>query len=212
MNPIFNQLLEPYQGVATHLLVLEILGVFFGLLSVIFSKRDNILVFPTGIISTLIFVYILLVYGLLGDMLINAYYFIMSVYGWYVWTRKVSTEAFLPITSWTKKEQRISLFLFVATLLGVALVYQVFNKWENWVSYADVVTTGIFFVGMWLMAKKKIENWIFWIVGDFVSIPMYVYKGLLLTAIQYFIFGLIAIFAYNAWKKNLNKPKTELLK
>lgn len=212
MHPIFNQLLEPYQGVDTHLLVLEIIGVFFGLLSVIFSKRDNILVFPTGIISTLIFVYILLVYGLLGDMLINAYYFIMSVYGWYMWTRKVSDEAFLPITSWTKKEQKTSLLLFLATLVGVALVYQVFNKWENWVSYADVVTTGIFFVGMWLMAKKKIENWIFWIVGDFVSIPMYIYKGLLLTAIQYFIFGLIAIFAFYAWKKNLNKPKTELLK
>lgn len=212
MNPIFNQLLEPYQGVDTHLLVLEILGVFFGLLSVLFSKRDNILVFPTGIISTLIFVYILLVYGLLGDMLINAYYFIMSVYGWYIWTRKVSNEAYLPITSWTKNEQRTSLILFMATLVGVALVYQVFNKWENWVSYADVVTTGIFFVGMWLMAKKKIENWIFWIVGDFASIPMYIYKGLLLTAIQYFIFGLIAIFAYYAWKKNLNKPKTELLK
>lgn len=212
MNPIFNQLLEPYQGVATHLLILEILGVFFGLLSVIFSKRDNILVFPTGIISTLIFVYILLVYGLLGDMLINVYYFIMSVYGWYMWTRKVSTDAYLPITTWTKKEQFISVGLFFATLVGVALVYQVFNKWENWVSYADVITTGIFFVGMWLMAKKKIENWIFWIVGDFVSIPMYVYKGLLLTAIQYFIFGLIAIFAYYAWKRNLNKPKTELLK
>ncbi|GGE26066.1 nicotinamide riboside transporter PnuC [Psychroflexus planctonicus] len=212
MNPIFNQLLEPYQGVETHLLVLEILGVFFGLLSVLFSKRDNILVFPTGIISTLIFVYILLVYGLLGDMLINVYYFIMSVYGWYMWTRKVSNEAYLPITSWTKNEQRTSLILFMATLVGVALVYQVFNKWENWVSYADVVTTGIFFVGMWLMAKKKIENWLFWIVGDFVSIPMYIYKGLLLTAIQYFIFGLIAIFAYYAWKKNLNKPKTELLK
>lgn len=212
MNPIFNQLLEPYQGVATHLLILEILGVFFGLLSVIFSKRDNILVFPTGIISTLIFVYILLVYGLLGDMLINVYYFIMSVYGWYMWTRKVSTDAYLPITTWTKKEQFISVGLFFATLVGVALVYQVFNKWENWVSYADVVTTGIFFVGMWLMAKKKIENWIFWIVGDFVSIPMYMYKGLLLTAIQYFIFGLIAIFAYYSWKKNLNKPKTELLK
>ena len=212
MNPIFNQLLEPYQGVDAHLLVLEILGVFFGLLSVLFSKRDNILVFPTGIISTLIFVYILLVYGLLGDMLINAYYFIMSVYGWYMWTRKVSNEAYLPITSWTENEQRTSLILFMATLVGVALVYQVFNKWENWVSYADVVTTGIFFVGMWLMAKKKIENWIFWIVGDFASIPMYIYKGLLLTAIQYFIFGLIAIFAYYAWKKNLNKPKTELLK
>lgn len=212
MNPIFNQLLEPYQNVDFFLLVLEIFGVFFGLLSVIFSKRDNILVFPTGIISTLIFVYILWVYGLLGDMLINAYYFIMSVYGWYIWTRKVDKDAYLPITSWTKQEQIKSAILFFTTVLGVALVYQFFDKWESWISYADIVTTGIFFVGMWLMAKKKIENWLFWIIGDLVSIPLYIYKGLLLTSFQYFVFTIIAIFAFYAWKKNLNKPKTELLK
>lgn len=212
MNLIFDYLFEPYKEVETHLILLEFIGVFFGLLSVIFSKRDNILVFPTGIISTLIFVYILLVYGLLGDMLINAYYFIMSVYGWYIWTRKVSNEAYIPITRWTTQEKKNSLLLFLATVIGVTLVYEFFNKWESWVSYMDIATTGIFFVGMWLMAKKKIENWLFWIIGDVISIPMYVYKGLLLTAIQYAIFTLIAIFAYYQWKKNLNKPKKQLLK
>lgn len=212
MNLIFDFLLEPYQNTPSHLVILEFLGVFFGLLSVIFSKRDNILVFPTGIISTLIFVYILLVYGLLGDMLINAYYFVMSIYGWYMWTQKVTTQAYLPITSWSSRERCNSLYLFIATLVFVAFIYQLFHKWESWVSYADVFTTGIFFVGMWLMAKKKIENWFFWILGDVMSIPMYMYKGLWLTAIQYLVFTIIAIFAYKAWKKNLNKPKTVLLK
>lgn len=212
MSHIFDLLLEPYQNVATHLIVLEVIGVFFGLLSVLFSKRDNILVFPTGIISTLIFVYILLVYGLLGDMLINAYYFTMSVYGWYIWTRKVAVDAYVPITRWNTQQKWYSLVLFMLTIVGVTLVYEVFNKWENWVSYMDIFTTGIFFVGMWLMAKKKIENWLFWIVGDVISIPMYVYKGLLLTAIQYAVFTIIAIFAYYVWKKNLNKPKANLLK
>ena len=210
MSHISDLLFEPYANTDTYLIVLEILGVFFGFLSVIYSKRDNILVFPTGIFSTLIFVYILLVYGLLGDMLINAYYFMMSVYGWYMWTRKVSSKAYLPITSWTKEERNKGVLLFFATLAGVSLVYTYFDKWEDWVSYADVFTTGIFFVGMWLMAKKKIENWLYWIVGDFISIPMYLYKGLLLTAIQYFVFAIIAVFAFYAWKKSLNKPKSAL--
>lgn len=212
MSLISNLLLEPYKNTETYLIVLEIIGVFFGFLSVLYSKRDTILVFPTGIISTLIFVYILLVYGLLGDMLINAYYFMMSIYGWYMWTRKVSSKTYLPITTWTQQERIKGALLFLATLAGVALVYTYSDKWEDWVSYADVFTTGIFFVGMWLMAKKKIEHWLFWIVGDFISIPMYVYKGLLLTAVQYFVFAIIAVFAYYAWKKSLNQPNTKLVK
>lgn len=212
MHRIFELLIEPYQQTDPHLLILEIIGVTFGLLSVIFSKRENILVFPTGLISTLIFVYILFVYGLLGDMIINAYYFIMSIWGWYSWTRKVTPEAYLPITSWNKKEQLLSVYIFIGTLAGIAVVYSFFDKWDGWVSYADIASTGIFFVGMWLMAQKKIENWVFWIVGDFFSIPLYIHKGLYLTSLQYFIFGIIAIFAYYSWKKNLNKPPTELLK
>src|SRR5690606_19080157 len=102
-----------------HLIVLEMIGVVFGFLSVWYSKQENILVFPTGIISTAIFVYILLVYGLLGDMLINAYYFAMSIYGWYLWTRKVDATHFIPITLTTAKEKNWSLALFLATVLFV---------------------------------------------------------------------------------------------
>ena len=87
MSLIFDWFFSQYDGIPTYLIVLELIGVLFGFLSVWYSKQDNILVYPTGIISTAIFVYILSVYGLLGDMLINGYYFAMSIYGWYVWGR-----------------------------------------------------------------------------------------------------------------------------
>lgn len=212
MSHIFDWIFSQYQDTPTHLIVLEIIGVFFGFLSVLYSKRENILVFPTGIISTGIFVYILLVYGLLGDMLINAYYFAMSIYGWYVWTRKVDDSHFIPITLTSTKEKKWSVWLFLATLGFVSLVYVIFEKFDTWTAYTDVITTAIFFVGMWLMAKKKLENWVYWIVGDIITVPLYLYKGLIFSAIQYFLFTIIAVYGYRAWKKNLNKSPQTLLK
>ena len=203
MQPIFDYFFDQYYGVSTHLLILELIGVFFGFLSVWYSKQNNILVYPTGIISTLLFVYILAVYGLLGDMMINAYYFTMSIYGWYIWTRKVDATHFTPITSTTKKEQIQSVFIFIATLIFVFVIYEIFDKWNNWTAYVDTLTTAIFFVGMWLMAKRKVENWIYWIVGDVISVPLYFYKGLTFTSLQYLAFTIIAIYGYRAWKKNL---------
>jgi len=156
-------------------------------------------------ISTLIFVYLLFKWELLGDMLINGYYFIMSIYGWYIWTRKVDKTHVNQISTTTFKEKKISIVLFIAALLFVFIVYQKFDKWTSWVAYIDTITTAIFFVGMWLMAKRKIENWIFWIVGDLISVPLYLYKGFTFTSFQYFGFTFIAIFGYLAWKKNLHK-------
>ncbi|WP_350286429.1 nicotinamide riboside transporter PnuC [uncultured Croceitalea sp.] len=212
MNHIFDWIFAQYDGVATHLVTLEIIAVFFGFLSVWFSKRENILVYPTGIISTAIFVYILLVYGLLGDMLINAYYFAMSIYGWYVWTRKVDDSHYIPITKMDALDKKWGILLFVATIILVALVYTTFEKFNSWTAYVDTVTTAIFFVGMWLMAKKKLENWTFWIIGDIISVPLYLYKGLVFSSLQYFLFTIIAIYGYMAWKKNLNKSPQTLLK
>ncbi|MGX1928424.1 nicotinamide riboside transporter PnuC [Flagellimonas sp. 2504JD4-2] len=212
MSHIFDWIFSQYQDVPTHLVVLEMIGVVFGFLSVWYSKRENILVFPTGIISTGIFVYILLVYGLLGDMLINGYYFIMSVIGWYLWTRKVDETHFVPITKTTENEKRWSVLLFIGTILFVSAVYFVADKFDTWTAYVDTITTAIFFVGMWLMAKKKLENWTFWIIGDVISVPLYLYKGLVFSSFQYFLFTIIAIYGYRAWKKNLGKSPQTLLK
>ena len=182
----------------------EIVAVIFGLLSVWFSKNNNILVYPTGMISTSIFTYLLFNWGLLGDMMINAYYFIMSIYGWYIWTRK-KNNIVTPISKISNYEKKISLFIFISSLIFVYGIYNYFDKWGSLTSYIDNITTAIFFVGMWLMAKRKIENWIFWIIGDVISVPLYFYKGLTFTSLQYFIFTIIAISGYYSWKKILNK-------
>ena len=190
--------------------MLEIIAVIFGLVSVWYAKKDSILVFPTGIISTIIFVYLLYKWELIGDMMINAYYFSMSIYGGYLWTRKIDKTHFIPITKTTLQEKKMAIIIFIFTLFFVFIVYQFFDKWNSWVAYVDTITTAIFFVGMWLMAKKKLENWLFWIVGDIISVPLYLYKGYTFTSFQYLIFTIIAIYGYLAWKKTLNKPKTIL--
>ncbi len=207
MNELFNFFFNQYNTYETLDIILEIIAVIFGFLSVWYSKQNKIWVFPTGMISTSIFVYLLLKWGLLGDMMINGYYFIMSVYGWYIWTRKVDAIHVTPITRTTSKEKIMSVGIFIATLIFVYIVYKSFDKWTSWVAYVDTITTAIFFVGMWLMAKRKIENWIYWIIGDIISVPLYFYKGLTFTSLQYLGFTFIAIFGYLAWKKHLNKKK-----
>ena len=207
MNLIFEFLFGQYAAYETMDITLEIVAVIFGFLSVWFSKENSVLVFPTGMISTIIFVYLLLKWELLGDMMINGYYFIMSVYGWFIWTRKVDDTHVTAISRITITERKTSIAIFLGTLLFVYLVYNVFNKWTSWVAYVDTITTAIFFVGMWLMARRKIENWIFWIVGDVISVPLYYYKGFTFTSFQYLGFTIIAIFGYLAWERTINKKQ-----
>ena len=193
MESILASLLAPYQEYSTVNIFLEATAILFGLISVWFSKKNNIWVYPTGIVSTLIFVYLLFHWGLLGDMLINAYYFSMSIYGWYYWTRKSDSADLNPISKMSQWDFRRALALFVFALCFVFIVYRLFDKWNNVIAYIDTLTTAIFFVGMWLMARRKIENWLFWIVGDLISIPLYYVKGYSLTSIQYLIFTIVAV-------------------
>lgn len=205
MSPIFEFLFGQYSGYATIDIVLELIGILFGLLSVWYAKKNTVWVYPTGMISTAIFVYLLFKWALLGDMIINAYYFVMSVYGWYYWSKKEEEVIVHPVTSTSKKEVKTAVLLFVASILFVFWVYQAFDKWTDWTAYVDTFTAAIFFVGMGLMARRKIEHWLFWIVGDIISIPLYFFKGLTLTSFQYIIFTLIAIYGYRSWKKILDK-------
>lgn len=204
MQEIIDFLFGQYAGYETIDIVLELLAAVFTIASVWYSKKNNVLVFPTGMICTAIFVYLLLKWGLLGDMMINGYYFIMSIYGWYIWTRKADKKTVTPISWTSKKEYLISIAIFFATVAFVFGVYEAFNKFNHWTSYVDTLTTGIFFVGMWLMAKRKIENWIYWIVGNIITVPLYFYKGLTFSSILYFILTILAIYGYLSWKKHLN--------
>ena len=182
MSQVFDLLFRQYSDYLPLDIILEITGVALGLLSVVYAKKNSVLVYPTGMFSTAIFVYLLMKWSLLGDMLINAYYFIMSVYGWYYWSQKKEAIYIHRIDFTNAMERQISVVLFFLSLGFIFGVYQVFDRWNNWTAYIDTLTTAIFFVGMWLMARRKVENWIFWIVGDIISIPLYFVKGLTLTS------------------------------
>lgn len=209
-----------YDSYETYLIYFEAIAVVFGLLSVYFSIRQNIWVYPTGIISTVLFIYIMYVFGLLGDMLINVYYTVMSVYGWILWARYSQDQIHVDVKKASKKDWQIGGLLFFGSLIFVGLVYYfkpyIDNQFSmdgvvlgmyhlDWANYTDIVTTSLFLVGMFFMAKRNIENWIFWIVADFICIPMMLYKGLGITAIQYIIFTVMAIIGYIEWKKSLAK-------
>lgn len=207
MSPIFDFLFSQYAEYEIHQIILEAIAVLFGLASALFSWRNSIWVYPTGIVSTAIFVYLLWQWGLLGDLMIQGYYFSMSIYGWYVWTRKVSPDKFTPITYATKKEHATAVLIGVSSILLVFLVYTFFEKWNTWTAYVDTLTTALFFAGMWMLAKRKVENWLYLLAGNIISVPLYFIKGYSLSSFLYLIFIVISILGYVTWKKNLNSDK-----
>ena len=187
---------------AASMSVLEILGVLFGTLSVWFSKKENILVYPTGIVSVVIYVYLCYDVELYADMWINMFYFVMSVYGWFNWVRPFKDKT-LAISKNTAVEN-----LFYTLLIGLlwfVLYFILVNFTDSTVPYIDSFTTAICLVGMWLMALKKIENWILWIIADVISVPLYWYKGLPLTSIQFGLFTVLAVSGYLEWRRKLNQ-------
>ena len=200
-DQIFDYFFKPYEGYYVFDIFLEFIAVFLGILSVIFAKMNKIAVYPTGMISTGIFVYLLFKFELLGDMIINAYFFFMSIYGWFYWSYKKEGQIINKVSYSSNKDYVIVALIFLISLILISIIYKLFNAFTSWSAYIDTLTTGIFFVAMWLMARRKVESWIFWIIGDLISIPLYLYKGLAITTIQYFIFTIIAVMGYKSWVK-----------
>lgn len=216
----YELFLKPYESYTTFQIFLEFIAATFGMLSVYFSIKKNIWVYPTGIISTTLYVYILFVFGLLGDCMINVYYTIMSVYGWVLWSKSSEDNLHVEVSWADKKDWIFSIFLFIFSLGLVSLVYYykpfIDNQFSmkavnlglyhlDWANWLDIFTTAIFLVGMWLMAKRKVENWIFWIIGDIICIPMMIYKGLGITSLQYIVFTVMAFKGYYEWKNSLKE-------
>ena len=200
MNEFFSLALEQFYQTTW----LEAFAVVFGLLSVWYSKQENILVYPTGIVSVLIYVYLCFEYKLYADMGINAYYFVMSVYGWYNWVNtRDDSKAQIPVSWNSRSENHLSILFLICSFLLIrwVLISYTDSDVPNW----DATTTSFALVGMWLMARKKVENWIAWIITDIISVPLYLYKGLPFTAIQFLIFTGLAIWGYFAWKKSYEK-------
>lgn len=228
MIAIFDWLFGQYAEYPILFIGLELVAVVFGVASVLLASRTHILVFPIGIVSTAIFVYLLWEWQLFGDMLINAYYTAMSVYGWVNWSKNKAHIKSADTANNTSSADELSIehiqssdipilsVLAIVTAAFVALVYYfrpVINNhfsfdgavlgWHllTWVDYTDMLTTALFLMAMWLMARRKIEHWLLWIVADAISVPLYFYKGLTFTALQYVVFTLIAIWAYYEWQR-----------
>ena len=209
MNQIFDFFIDSYRGKESYIIALEAIALVTGVLGVWYAKKENILVYPVGLIATIISFYLFLKDGLLGDMMMNFYWSAMSIYGWWNWSRKKDNEPVVQISRTTTKEKVIGIGLFLGTMVFNYAVYKVFGNEIEPSNYIDIFTSGMFFTAMWYMAIKKLENWTLWIIADIITIPLYAYRGWGMLSFQYLIFTIIAIQAYFAWKKSLNKsPQT----
>ncbi len=209
MSPIFDFFFDPYREREGYLIFLEAIALVFGIASVVYAQRENILVYPTGLVATLITMYIFFQDRLLGDMMINLYYSLMSIYGWWNWARRREGEKVVHISRTNLKEKGIGLLLFFATAGVNYGVYRLFGTEIGPSNYVDILTSGIFFTAMWYMAIKKLENWTLWILADLITVPLYAYRGWGMLSLQYLIFTILAVQGYIAWKKLLDRnPQT----
>ena len=205
MVELYDFFLKAYSTYSSLDIGLEALAFIFGIISVIYAKKENILVYPTGIICTVITVYLLYKAQYFGDMMMNVYYSLMSIYGWWNWSRKTNNQYLVEITRFSKNDISLTAFLFLLTI-GITYLVYIYNLSELAIpNYIDIFTSGIFFTAMWLMANKKLESWIFWIIGDIITVPLYAYRGLGMLSLQYIIFTILAIQGYIEWKKHLSR-------
>lgn len=201
MQPIFDFFLQAYDGRSADLIVLEAVAFVFGIWSVWLARSEHIGVYPTGLISTVIITYLFWLDRLVGDMMINAYYSIMSIYGWWNWLRARDGVRVASIGISSRKERLWGAGLFVLTMVFTYLVYQGFGVQLDWTNYVDIFTSGIFFTAMWFMARKRIANWSLWIIGDLITVPLYAYRGFGMLSLQYAIFTVLAIYGLLEWRK-----------
>ena len=190
---------------------IEAIAVISGIISVWYSRKENILVFPTGLLNTTIYIYLSFKGHLLGEASVNLYYTIMSLYGWYLWTRKNQTnqEFILQITNSNTKE-RIQQFLFFAGVYAIiyfALVYVKQSFAPEAIPWADALASASAYTAMWLMAKKKVESWFWWVLTNIASIPLYFIKGYTFTSVQFIVLLILAIAGWIEWSRKANNAK-----
>jgi len=208
-NFLSNTLFSQYSTYTLTQKILEFTAVVLGIISVVYSKKNNILLYPTGLASTIIYIYLLLDWQLYGDLLINMYYFYMSIYGWILWGRHRNVKESLKITTISHLDYKMCIIIFVVSIIFVSCIYMYFNMFTIWWAYVDTVMTGLLFVGTWLLAKRKLENWLFLIAGDIIAIPLFYLKGYTLTSILNLFLTVIAIYGYLAWKTTLHDKKLQ---
>ena len=206
MQDIFQQFLDGLKNTS----LLEFISVITGIASVWFSRKENILVFPVGLINTTIYIYLSLKGHLLGEATVNLYYTIMSIYGWILWTRKdAQHHHIVHIKKSTAKEWREQLLFFAAfyTVLFIALRL-LRTEFPGAIPWADAFASATAFTAMWLMARKKVESWYWWIATNIASIPLYFVKQYVFTSVYYFILLIFAFWGLAEWQKRAAKKAT----
>ena len=205
MTEIINYLFEAYSTHSAFEIVLECIAFGFGIISVIYAKKENILVYPTGITCTLITMYFMFNERLIGHMMVNLFYTLMSIYGWWNWSRKENDVVKVKIAKFVFKDlPKASLIFFFIVFISYFL-HEYFDTDLGTYASLDIFTSGIFVTAMWLMANKKLENWVLWIIGNVITIPLYFGSDKIILSIQYIIFTILAIQGYIQWKKSLSK-------
>ena len=185
---------------------LEFIAVICGIASVIFSRKENILVYPVGMVNTGIFIWLYITHGLYADASVNFYYTVMSIIGWVMWSRKAEGKSILHITASSKKDWINSIIFFFVCW---SILYFLLSRFtDSTVPIADSFTSAAAFTGMWLMNKKKLENWTWWIITNLASIPLNFYKHLVFTSFQYLVFLILAVMGYITWRKKITYAAT----
>ena len=206
MGEVYDFFLSSYSDYSMVDIILEFLAFWFGIISVVFAKKQNILVYPTGIICTIITMYLMYKVSLLGHILVNLLYTIISFFGWWNWSRKENNDLVVKVSKFTSNDLSKSLLIFFFIVFVAYFAHDFFaTNFEGQIKELDILTSGIFVTAMWLMANKKLENWILWIIGNVITIPLYLSSDKIILSIQYVIFTILAIQAYIEWKKSLSK-------
>ena len=183
--------------------LMELIAVAFGLICVWSMKKESLLAFPFGIVNVLIYVYIFFAAKLYANAGINAFFFFMSVYGWYNWTRKDHNDSKIKITRSSKSELLLNAVAIIVffILIRVVLVKYTSSNISCW----DAMTTAVYIAAQWLLSRKKIENWILWISADSVMIGLCAWEGLYFSSFQYLVFTIIAILGFREWRTKLSQ-------
>ena len=185
----------------------EYVAVFFGIASVWFSRKENILVYPVGMINTILYVYISFEGSLFGEVAVQVYYTIMSIYGWILWTKKNSLQKPVIVITRSNKKEWVSHLLFFSVFFITFFASLTYLKKEfapGAIPLADAFASATAFTGMWLMAKKKVESWYWWIATNIASIPLYFVKQYVFTSVYYFILLIMAGWGLVEWTRRAN--------
>lgn len=200
MLEIYHQFIDGLK----HITLPELVAVIAGIGSVYFSRLENILVYPVGLVSTLLYIYLSFQGDLFGEALVNGYYSVMSIYGWILWARKDRQHRpILHITYSSPRDWSLHLglmaVLYILLFLGISYLKRAFAPGA--IPWADAFASATALTGMWLMARKKVESWYYWIATNIASVPLYFVKGLVLTSVFYFILLFMAVWGLLEWRR-----------